>query len=62
MTVHKIRRLIRLHEKAKHHTNQYKRLSGDLCAQGKALKHLDKAERLHCQVRSLIRDYTSVRA
>lgn len=58
MTIHKVRRLIRLHEKATRHLDEYKRLAGDLGAQSKALKHQEKAERLHSQVRALIRDFT----
>ena len=56
MTIHQIRRLIRLHERATLHANEYRRLSGDLGAQSKARRHLEKADRLHLQVRSLIKD------
>jgi hypothetical protein len=60
MTIHQVRRLIRLHEKATRHSNEYKKLSGDMSAQSKALRHLDKADRLYFQVRTLIRDCASV--
>jgi len=58
MTIHQVRRLIRLHEKATRHSNEYRRLSGDLSGQSKALRHLEKADRLYSQVRALIRDFT----
>ena len=61
MTIHQVRRLIRLHEKATRHSNEYKKLSGDMSAQSKALGHLDKADRLYSQVRTLIRDCASVK-
>jgi hypothetical protein len=61
MTIHQVRRLIRLHEKATKHSDKYKRLAGDLSAQSKALGHLDKADRLYSQVRTLIRDCASVK-
>lgn len=44
MTYCQIRRLVRLHEKATQHARNYKKLSGDLGAQSKALYHLRKAE------------------
>jgi hypothetical protein len=55
-------RLIRLHQRAEQHTNEYRRLSRDLSTHSKALKHLRKAERLYCHVRELIEDYTSITA
>lgn len=62
MNVSKIRRLIRLHQKAEWHSNEYKRLLSDRCAQSKADRHLQKAERLYSQVAGLIRDITSTPA
>ena len=62
MSFHQIQRLIRLHEKAERHSNEYKRLLGDRSAQSKALWHLQKAERLYSQVSGLIRDFTSTPA
>lgn len=52
MTVHQMRRLIRLHEKASLHSNEYKRLSVEqsLGAQSEAIGHLRKAERIYSQV------------
>lgn len=62
MACHQIDRLIRLHEKAEWHSNEYKRLLRDCRAQSKALRHLQKAERLYSQVSGLIRDFTSTPA
>ena len=59
MTKHQVKRLIRLHEKATRHANEYKRLSRDLNEQSKALEHLEKAERLCSQVRAQIIDLTA---
>jgi hypothetical protein len=61
MTLIQIKRLIRLHERAERHTNEYRRFSADLGTQSKALCHLRKAERLYSQIAVLIRDSTSVR-
>jgi len=60
MTIHQVKRLIRLHEKATRHANEYKRLSGNLRAQEKAREHLEKAERLYSQVRTLIKECASL--
>ncbi len=59
MTHSQIRRLIRLHQKAEQHTNEYKRLFADRSAQSKALRHLQKAERLYSQISGIIRDFNS---
>ncbi|MGA2224756.1 MAG: hypothetical protein ABSH41_09975 [Syntrophobacteraceae bacterium] len=56
MSFHQIQRLIRLHEKAERHSNEYKRLLGDRSAQSKALRHLQKAELLYSQISGIIRD------
>ena len=61
MTIHQVRRIIRLHEKATRHSNEYKKLLGDLGARAKALRHLEQADRLHFQVRGLIRDCASAK-
>jgi hypothetical protein len=57
-----IRRLVRLHEKATLHTKNYKKLSGDLGAQSKALNHLRKAELLYSQISGIMRDINSAQA
>jgi hypothetical protein len=62
MTYSKIRRLVRLHEKATRHSENYKKLSEDPRAKSKALDHLKKAERLYRQVSSLIRDISAAQA
>jgi hypothetical protein len=62
MTYWQIRRLVRLHEKATRHSENYKKLSGDLSAQSKALDHLKKAERLYFQISGIIRNINSTRA
>ncbi|MGC9966906.1 MAG: hypothetical protein ABSE08_16000 [Syntrophobacteraceae bacterium] len=59
MTAYQIRRLVRLHEKATRHLNEYKRLSRDLSAQSKATEQLRKADRLHSQISDIIRDINS---
>jgi hypothetical protein len=60
MTLIQIRRLIRLQERAERHSNEYKRFSGDLSRQSKALDHLRKAERLYSQIANLIRESTAM--
>jgi len=60
MTLFQIKRLIRLHEKAERHSNEYKRFSADLSTQSKALCHLRKAERLYSQIAGLIRESSLV--
>jgi hypothetical protein len=62
MSSYQIHQLVRLHKKAERHSNEYKRLLGDLSAQSKALGHLQKAERLYYQVSCLIRDFASAPA
>ncbi|MDA8307290.1 MAG: hypothetical protein M0Z81_10725 [Deltaproteobacteria bacterium] len=62
MTAEQKLRLIRLHQRAEQHANEYRRLARDRDTQSKALKHLRKAERLYSHVRALIVDYTSVMA
>ena len=62
MTYCQICRLVRLHEKATRHSENYKKLSGDPSAQSKALDHLRKAERLYCQISGMIRDNNSAQA
>ncbi|MFZ0930110.1 MAG: hypothetical protein WAN11_16005 [Syntrophobacteraceae bacterium] len=62
MTYRQIRRLVRLHEKATRHSENYKKLSRDRSAQSKALDHLMKAERLYRQVSGMIRDINLPRA
>ena len=57
MSFHQIQRLIRLHEKAEQHSNEYKRLLGDHSAQAKALWHLQKAELLYLQISDIIKDF-----
>ena len=46
MNFNQISRLVRLHEKAEQHSNEYKKLLGNCSAQSKALRHLREAERL----------------
>jgi hypothetical protein len=55
MTIHRVRRLIHLHENATRHSNEYKRLSKDPSAQRESLRHLKISERLFSQVSYLIR-------
>ncbi|MGC9196632.1 MAG: hypothetical protein ACP5IL_14445 [Syntrophobacteraceae bacterium] len=55
-------RLIRLHQRAEQHANEYRRLSRNLSTHSKALHHLRKAERLYSHVRELIANYTSLTA
>lgn len=55
MTVHNIRRLVSLHEKAESHENEYKRLLMEPNARSKALWHKRKSEQLYSQVSGLIR-------
>ena len=62
MTYSQIRRLVRLHEKATLHTKNYKKLSGDLGTQSKALNHLRKAEQLHSQISGIIQVINSAQA
>ncbi|MGO9018164.1 MAG: hypothetical protein ACLQVJ_07415 [Syntrophobacteraceae bacterium] len=59
MTYYQIRRLVRLHDKAMRHSENYKKLSREMGAQSKALDHLMKAERLYRQVSIMIRDISS---
>jgi len=59
MTYCQIRRLVRLHDKAMRHSENYKKLLRDTSAQSKAQDHLMKAERLYRQVSSMIRDISS---
>ena len=54
MTADQKAQLIRLHQRAEQHANEYKRLSRDKSTQSKALKHLQKAERLCSRVRELL--------
>lgn len=60
MTYCQVRRLVRLHEKATRHSENYKKLSTDLSEQSKALDHLIKAERLYRQISGIIRNINSV--
>jgi len=60
MTLFQIKRLIRLHERAERHSNEYKKFSADLSTQSKALCHLRKAERLYAQIANLIKNITVV--
>lgn len=62
MTSRKVSRLVLLHERAKRHYASYKKLSGDLSAQSKALDHLREAERLYCQISGIMRDINSAQA
>ncbi len=55
MTVHKIRRVVSLHERAERHDNEYKKLLMDPSARSKALWHKRKSEQLYSQVSNLIR-------
>jgi hypothetical protein len=57
-----IRRVVRLHEKATRHSENYKKLSEDLSAQTRALNHLRKAERFYSQISAIIRDINSAQA
>jgi hypothetical protein len=41
---------------------KYKKLSGDLGAQSKALNHLRKAEQLHSQISDIMRDINPAQA
>ncbi|MDR3568392.1 MAG: hypothetical protein P4L43_10220 [Syntrophobacteraceae bacterium] len=61
MTAEQKTRLIRLHQRAEQHANEYKRLSRDRGAPSKALRHLRKAERLYSHVRDLIIACTPLR-
>ena len=61
MTVYNIRRLVRLHEGAERHANEYKKLLMDPSARSKALRHKRKSEQLYSQVSGLLRA-TSARA
>ncbi|MGA3113112.1 MAG: hypothetical protein ABSF90_01630 [Syntrophobacteraceae bacterium] len=61
MTYCQVRRLVRLHEKATRHSENYKKLSGDTSAQSKALEHQMKAERLYRQISGIIRNSNSAR-
>ena len=56
MSFHQIQRLIRLHEKAEQHSNEYKRLLGNHSAQAKALWHLQKSELLYSQISGIIKN------
>lgn len=56
MTIHQVRRLIRLNQEAQQHANEFKRLSKDPNAQSIPIWHLGKSERLYSQVLKLIRD------
>jgi hypothetical protein len=51
-----VRRLVRLHEKAARHMENYNKLSKSPGAPSKALDHLRKAERLHSQISGIMRD------
>jgi hypothetical protein len=55
MTVHNIRRLVSLHEKAERHENEYRKLLMEPSARSKALWHKRKSEQLYSQVSGLIR-------
>lgn len=57
MSFYQIHRLVRLHEKAEQHSNEYKKLSGMPSAQSKALWHLKKSERLYSQIGGIIRNF-----
>lgn len=59
MNFNQISRLVRLHEKAEQHSNEYKKLLGNCSAQSKALRHLREAERLRSRISRLIRDLTA---
>jgi hypothetical protein len=61
MTYCQVRRLVRLHEKATRHSENYKKLSTDPGEQSKALDHLMKAERLYRQISGIIRNINSQR-
>jgi len=61
MTYCQVRRLVRLHEKATRHSENYKKLSTDLSEESKALEHLMKAERLYRQISGIIRNINSQR-
>jgi hypothetical protein len=54
MTAYQAGRLIRLHQRAEHHANEYKRLSVD-SSSAKATEHLRKVEKLFSQIRDIIR-------
>jgi acetyl-CoA carboxylase alpha subunit len=56
MTYFQICRLVRLHEKATRHSENYKKLFGDPSSQSKALKHMRQAKRLYCQISGIIRE------
>ncbi len=62
MTYCQVRRLVRLHEKATRHSENYKKLAGEPSAQSKALDHLKKAERLYREISGLIRNVNAARA
>ena len=57
MTVYQIRRLVRLHERAERHANEYKKLLMDMdpSTRSKASWHKRKSEQLYSQVSGLLR-------
>jgi hypothetical protein len=57
MSLHQtFNQLIRLHRRAEHHANEYKRLTMVEGAKGQAQRHRRKAVQLHSQISDLIRD------
>jgi len=59
MTYFQICRLVRLHEKATRHSENYKKLLGDPSSQSKAFKHMRQAKRLYCQISGIISDIST---
>ena len=57
MTIYHIRRLVRLHQKAERHENEYKKLLRDPISLSKAFRHKQKSEQLYSQVSGLIRNF-----
>ncbi len=62
MTIYHIRRLVRLHQKAERHENEYKKLLGEPSALSKAFWHKRKSEQLYSQVSGLIRNFAAADA
>lgn len=56
-THQKITQLLRLHDSAEYHSNEYKRLLGSRGKESKARCHLLKAEQLHSRISCFIRDF-----
>ena len=58
MASYQVGDLIRLHERAQRHANEYRVLCKDQSTEMQALEHLKKAERLYFKISAIIRDLT----